>query len=236
MLNILKLTSVLMLTVIGSLNSDKALGDMISKSDPTFLYGDKLEFSVLRNGAVVGNHLVTFKKRNRDLEVTSKFNLKLSLLGIPIYKYQYDSVGYWSDGMLMSLNVDVNDDGIKKRNVVIREKESFWVNGIKIDGPENSNLFPTNHWNADVLQQGRVLNTITGKVNLTNIQNEGQEVIAIRGGDIEASKYSYSGDLNVTAWYDREGRWVKLKFKGEDNSDIEYFCLTCNTIAGRLDD
>jgi len=236
MLHVLKLTSVLLLTVIGSLNSDKALGDTANKSDPTSLYGDKLEFAVLRDGAVVGNHLVTFKKANADLEVTSKFNLKLSILGIPIYKYQYDSVEYWSDGMLMSLKVDVNDDGSKKQNIAARKNENFWVNGVIIGRAKSNNLFPTNHWNADVLQQSKVLNTITGKVNLTNIQNEGQEVIAARGGDIKASKYSYSGDLNVTVWYDEDGRWVKLKFKGEDNSDIEYFCLTCNVITGRLDD
>ncbi|MEH6525218.1 MAG: DUF6134 family protein [Sneathiella sp.] len=236
MLNILRLTPVLLLTIIGGLNSEEARGDIVSKDDPTILYGDKLEFAVLRNGESVGSHLVTFRKISADLEVTSKFNLELSLLGISIYRYQYSSVGNWSGGMLISLKVDVNDDGSKTQNFAAREDKNFWLNGAKLAGAENDTLFPTNHWNVDVLQQDKVLNTITGEVNRTKIRNEGQEVIAVKGGEVKANRYLYTGDLNATVWYDREGRWVKLKFKGQDNSDIEYYCLTCSRVSDQMDD
>jgi len=46
-------------------------------------------------------------------------------------------------------------------------------------------------------------------------------------GDVFATHYVYSGELDTEVWYDDEGRWVKMRFKGRDGSTIEYVCRRC---------
>ena len=90
-----------------------------------------------------------------------------------------------------------------------------------------SNLFPTNHWNSLVLGQNQVLNTITGLVNEVSIRDDGLEEVSTERGMINATKYSYTGQLETTVWYDQRGRWVKMEFSGKDGSTITYKCKKC---------
>ena len=90
-----------------------------------------------------------------------------------------------------------------------------------------SPLFPTNHWNAGVLGQTRVLNTLTGKINNVSILSKGIETVSTENGPIKATRYVYSGDLDNEVWYDDLGRWVKMRFKASDGSTINYVCKSC---------
>ena len=88
-------------------------------------------------------------------------------------------------------------------------------------------LFPTNHWNPEVLRQTRVLNTLTGRINRVRIEPQAQETVATEHGDVPATRYAYTGELETEVWYDDAGRWVKMRFKGRDGSTIEYVCRRC---------
>ncbi|WP_169570023.1 DUF6134 family protein [Sneathiella limimaris] len=194
--------------------------------DPLTIYGQKHEFLVKRNGSVVGKHLLQFEKDESSLIAKTDFNVAVSLLGIPLYKFYYKSEGIWEEGKLKSLEVNVDEQGEKKSIRLISSENGFLVNGQTL--PSSSDLLlPTNHWNPAVLQQNQVFNTILGKLNRVEIANKGQEIVEVRNGSILATRYEYSGELNLEAWYDRDGRWVKLRFLAEDDSVIEYFCLTC---------
>jgi len=44
-----------------------------------------------------------------------------------------------------------------------------------------------------------------------------------RGDDvITAEHYQYDDDIKANVWYDNDGRWLKMKFVGEDGSVIQY--------------
>ena len=89
-------------------------------------------------------------------------------------------------------------------------------------------IIPTNHWNANVVRQKRVLNTLTGNVNNVTLVAKGREAIATERGDVVATRYAYTGDLvDTEVWYDDAGRWVKLRFMGRDGTPIEYVCRRC---------
>ena len=105
-------------------------------------------------------------------------------------------------------------------------------NRLRIDNTDEAftvdlPLFPTNHWNAQVLGQDRVLSTLTGRVNEVRIQPQGRETVATERGDLPATRYTYTGDLETEIWYDDAGRWVKMRFEGRDRSTIEYVCRRC---------
>ena len=199
-----------------------------SQTKPIEEYNNKIGFDVVRNGEVVGQHVTTFLQDGSDLTVESKMNLKITLLGITVYSFDYMSLEKWSDGVLSSLDVDVEDGADQFKISSLLNSEGLTIispsGTITARGP----IISTNHWNADIVMQSRVLNTLTGKINHVKLISKGEERISIKDGYIMATRYDYSGELTDTSvWYDSHGRWSKLEFKARDGSTVEYICNTC---------
>jgi len=201
-----------------------------SSFDPLSLYGESLQFDVMRDGAIIGKHETRFMAQGADLVVQSKMNLELSVLFIPIYGFDYQSKEVWKDNRLTQLEVTVEDGSEDYRVEGQRAGEALEVSGpfgmSQISGP----ILPTNHWNASVIHEKRVLNTLTGNINQVTLAEKGAEQLSLPNGRVMATRYDYQGELHDTSvWYDTEGRWVKLRFKAKDGSIIDYRCRNCET-------
>jgi hypothetical protein len=68
---------------------------------------------------------------------------------------------------------------------------------------------------------------MTGEVDEVEVFDQGLDTVATRTGSLRARHYLYSGDLNGEIWYDEDGRWVKLRFRANDGSMIDYICRKC---------
>jgi hypothetical protein len=191
------------------------------------LYGNEIHFDVYREGDMVGFHRVGFEKNGRNLFVRSNFQLAIDVLFFTAYRYLYQSEAKWVEGKLEALKASVDDDGSVFSLSAVRQGKHMNIRstdgGFSADAP----LIPTNHWNADVLGQTRVLNTLTGKINDVRIERRAREQVATERGQVAATHYAYTGDLNTEVWYDDLGRWVKMRFNGPDGSAIEYVCRRC---------
>ena len=177
-------------------------------------YGEKLEFIINRNDKSVGRHIVEFDQSDGLVEVTSSTKIDIKFLFITAYKFRLEAKEYWSKGNLARIDSSSNDGGKKSElSKVIAESQE---------------ILPTSHWNPSVLTNQKVYNTITGKTNLINIHPMGWEKVSTGTGIRDAFRYDYHGDLNdVSAWYDKYGRWVSLRFKARDGSTISYECVQC---------
>ena len=195
--------------------------------DPLKLYGKSHEFSVLRDGIPVGRHIVAFDKKGEAVRARSSFYVKITFLGLSLYKFDYRSEALWDGGKMKAIDILIDDDGTQAEINATQQADRLWVNGKIQKITVSSDVFPTNHWNKHVLTQSTVFNTLTGELNRVTITNAGEETVAVRGGALRATRYDYDGELKLTSWYDRRGRWVKMKFKAKDNSDMVYFCETC---------
>jgi len=195
--------------------------------DPVKAYGGEIRFDVLRNGTQAGRHIIRFEEDEEVIEVDSQFELSIRLLFFTAYSYRYESRSVWRNGRLHHLDATINDDGETSGVTVISFGDRMSVTGpngeLSIDQP----IFPTNHWNADVLRQSRVLNTITGLVNAVVIEPVRSETVETERGPITATRYAYSGELETEVLYDDVGRWVGMAFEGRDGSSIEYICRQC---------
>lgn len=198
-----------------------------SNSDPFKLYGPKIEFSVLRDGQAVGRHTVEFTPAPAGVRASAIFDLDIRLLFIPVYSYRYRSTAIWRDGILRQLAATTDDDGSQTEVRLREDAGQFIVTGPNGERTSAMNLFPTNHWNAGVIGADRVLNTITGEINLVRIVDKGMEEITAEGRNISARRYAYTGELETELWYDGVGRWVKMRFQGKDGSTIDYECVRC---------
>jgi hypothetical protein len=207
--------------------------------DPIVAYGEGIVFDVLRNGAPVGSHVVTFDRDGRELLVRSRMRLAVEMLFITVYRLDYLSVARWQVGRMAGLNVTVDDNGTPFSLSAASPEDG---KALQVQAGENSYvarqpLYPTNHWNPGVLGQTQVLNTLTGRLNTVRIEKRGRETVPTELGPVTATHFAYTGDLLTEVWYDDAGRWVKMRFKGADGSNIEYRCRRCQgaTAIGAAD-
>lgn len=203
--------------------SDRLAGTI----DPLALYGDTIRFSVWRDGREVGKHVTSFTGTAQGLRVDSRFVLAVPFLMFTAYRYEYRSSALWTDGVLVQLSASVNDDG--KVSAFEARKDGTALAVFRDDGTDRLPLpvYPTNHWNSNVLGATVVLNTLTGRFDHVAIVDLGADTVTTAQGPRKADHYAYRGDLQAEVWYDGEGRWVKLRFKGSDGSTIAYRCESC---------
>lgn len=195
--------------------------------DPIALYGPEIRFDVLRKGKSSGFHKVNFERTKDGFLVRSNFELSVKLFFVTVFRFVYRSESLWSEGILQHLTAEVVDNGSSFTINATREGNSVVVDHDKQKYEVIEPLYPTNHWNAAVLGQERVLNTLTGRLNRVTIEPLSRETVATERGDIIANHYAYTGDLDTEVWYDDMGRWVKMRFAARDGSTIEYVCRRC---------
>ncbi len=192
--------------------------------DPIALYRGKISFQVERNGSKIGTHETRFSRRGGETVVSSTMKLNVRVLGFSAYKMNYESTERWNNTQLTRLSVKVDDDGEKtKISGRLKGGKFNWSTNGKWRSSK-SEIYPTNHWNSNVIRSRRVLNTLTGSFNRVKIRKAGSTVMTCGKRRIRATHYVYSGQLQTEAWYDRAGRWVGLRFKGKDGSTLVFRC------------
>lgn len=197
-------------------------------ASPEVLYPTGLRFDVVRDGSVIGSHRTTFHRDGNVLRVESRMALEIGFLGLTLYDFAYAATGTWRDGVPVALDARTNDNG-EARRVQARWDGGLW----HVDGGNGgawshaTPLLPTNHWNPAVLDQTAVLNTLTGRKNSVTIVPGPVEQVQTGTGPRPARRFDYRGDLETTVWYDAQGRWVGLSFKGRDGVTVRYVCQDC---------
>lgn len=217
----------LSLILVGTVHAQKIAPAALDIKAPLALYGTEMQFDIIRSGEKIGDHIVRFDTNNDKTVVSSTSRMQIDILFFTAFQYRYDSRAIWRNGILNKLEVSVNDDGALFSMLADQQGPRLRLTHGNNSRDINLPIYPTNHWNAAVLKQDQVLNTLTGEINKVLISSAGYEDVKTESGIIPAMRYTYSGDLINDVWYDDMGRWVKLRFKGRDGSVIEYVCRQC---------
>ena len=197
-------------------NVSPPAADQNPNIDPIALYGGDISFDIYRKNKKVGEHRVSFARNGDDLTVMTKMNIAIDVFIFTAYSFDYDSTEVWRNNQLHAM-----EDNL-----------------FKIDGPKGSFIgsswvFPTNHWHRGQANSKTILNTLTGKLTQVEVVNRGIERVDTSQGSVDADHFEYTGQLRDTeVWYDADNRWVKMRFKARDGTDIEYRCRQCGLAPG----
>ncbi len=198
--------------------------------------GDEMRHSydILRNGKPVGTHRLEIARRGELTQVRVESKIDVEVLGIRIYRLRYQADETWDALGLLQLDVTADKGGKQLRLSGRRDGRLFtWTTNDGSRRDAALPLYPTNHWNAGVLEQEQVLNTLTGVVNQIEIAKLGEERLRLPSASVMADRFRYGGGLRLESFYDRSGRWLGMRFAADDGSTIEYLCRDCTWEGGR---
>lgn len=177
-------------------------------------YGPEIEFTVHRKGKKIGSHKVDLTKKDGTITIASKTRLRVKVLFITAFKLDYLAVETWNNEGLNKVYSKTNQQGKK----------------TEFDKPFDQLQAPiaSNHWNPYVKTVKAVYNPVTGKPMDITLTYQGDETVETWNGSVQARRYDYDWELTETSvWYDDQGRWVAMSFKGGDGSTINYKCKKC---------
>jgi len=203
-------------------------------------YGPTHVFAAFRNGERIGTHTLTFQQNGDKRIVTTSIDFAVKALGLTMYRYMHRGQEVWSGNTFESISTQTDDNGTKY--AVKARQEAGGVSVVRDGGgaPKMSandvgfqqgsvqqetlpaSTMPSTHWNLNQVKQSAMLNSQNGALARIQITAKGRETIKTANGTLEATRYSYSGDVLMDQWFDDRGRWIKASFKASDGSTIEY--------------
>ncbi len=189
-------------------------------------------FDVSREGRPIGSHDVRLQRHGDVTRAFIDTRLRVRFLGLTVYSLDYSAEEVWTRDRLQSLRVEVNHNGERLSLQGQRRDDAFEVRDGDGERRLPLPLVPTNHWHPIILEQDRVLNTLTGKVNDITVEREGEDALTLPAATVDATRYRFDGELQLHSWYDNDGRWLAMDFEARDGSIIEYRCRNCTGYDG----
>lgn len=185
-------------------------------------YGAVSRYGITRKGKRIGTHEIRFSGNGDRLNVSIESNIRVTVMKIPVFTFNYISEEIWEHDQLMNVTGTTTEN-----STVTTVSMSSDEAGSKLFRANDTSrverlYFASNHWNANVIGTQRIFNTITGNASVIDMQSMGEEEITTGRGVITTDHYRIAGQIQADVWYDKNLIWSRLAFTGKDGSQIIY--------------
>ena len=181
-----------------------------------------VRFVARRLGETVGEHRLTFARRDGRFTVRSDIDLDVRMGGAPLLRFVHHAEETWIDGWLDALVSDTNDDGRRYQVRAAREGGIFTgaVNGAAFT--VSGYIIPSSLWHRDTTDSQTLLDTVDGRVKVVRSELVGSEEVAVGGDTVSARHYAIHGGIPRDVWYDADDRLVRISLTGRDGVPIVF--------------
>lgn len=182
-----------------------------------------LDFAVFRNGSEIGHHRLDIRHDGDRTIVDVDILLEVGIGPLVLYRYRHHNTETWANGVFQSFESETDDDGTPYR---VRARRDGAVTTVQRDHDEDytfddPTILPTTYWNKALVSSTQVLDTQKGRLMDVTVETGAWQRVETETSAVEARRFDISGDLNVSVWYDRDGRWTKMFFPF-DGDDFDY--------------
>jgi hypothetical protein len=186
----------------------------------------KVSFKVMRRGAHIGEHSLTFSQDGDALTVTTDVHITVHIGPVPVYHHTQHCIEHWKGdrfvGLESTTSSNVSHDVVTARRT---------ADGLRIE-PGSGTPFtapaetlPLTHWNR-FAYQGPLFEPQNGKLLKETLVARADDMITLADGSmIKATRWSVTGDGVMDDYYDMGGVWAGLHVKVRDGSRVEYLRL-----------
>jgi len=170
-------------------------------------------FEVMLDGTPIGEHRFSVTGQGDQRQVVSDARFDVRLLGFSAYRYRHRATEQWLGGCLVALESSTDDDGKPSRVQARREGDAF---DIKADGRTEAVkgcVMSFAYWNPalQALNQGKLLNAQTGKLETVQVQRGSAGSVEVRGKPVAATEFRISGAAQpIELWFSPKGDWIGL--------------------------
>jgi hypothetical protein len=181
----------------------------------------RIVYRVRRNGDPVGEHVATFARDGPELRVTNDIELVVTVIGIPVYRYEHRNEEIWRHGILQSASSRTNKDGKKFDLTAERRDGTLHVEGRKGKLSLDGDVLTTSLWHPDTPKVTQLLDIEDGVVKDVRATEKGRERVSGPRGKLAAWHYRINGDMTRDLWYGDECRLLRVAFDtSKDGSRI----------------
>lgn len=183
----------------------------------------RYDFTVYLNDKHVGSHLFEVIDDGNGTRVQSNARFKVTILRIPVYRYEHSNAEQWSDNCLTGFDAKTNANG--DRIEVSGEKTA---DGFSVDYGDAAVQLPEcvmsfAYWNRDFLNESQLLNPQTGEYVDVNVEVVGTEMLEVRGQPVDATRFRLTAyEVDVTLWYSSDDEWLALESIAKGGHIIRY--------------
>jgi hypothetical protein len=171
------------------------------------------EFEVLLDEKRIGYHDFNVSEVDGVQTVTTEARFDVKLLFVNVFSYRHKNTEVWRDNCLTSISAETASNG---KDFIVRgqaDAETFRMRSGSLDNELPACIMTFAYWNPEFLRADQLLNSQTGEYENVSVVIEGEEVLAVKGQDIQAIKYSLSLAAGpISLWYAADDhRWLALE-------------------------
>jgi membrane-bound inhibitor of C-type lysozyme len=181
---------------------------------------DTLAFRIMRNGARIGTHSLSFQKSGEALNVHVEVEIAVYFGPIRLFHYNHKNLERWRGGQLESMDAATDYDGTPAFATLRREREQIVAEGSK--AARYTNALAATHWNKTELSVP-MINPENGTLLRPVIANLGIDNVALASGaNVAAQHYTWRGADMLDLWYGPDGSWTALTAVTKDGTRLVY--------------
>lgn len=170
-------------------------------------------FRIDMDGERVGQDCLVFRRTDGALYVRRSILIEVSYAGLTVYRYRHEGRERWRDDRLQFLESWTDDNG---RRFHVRAKRDG--NGLRVDNGDSDysvrgEVIPTSYWNAELVNQSRLLDTQKGILRDIDVSDRGTMELSIPTGSTTVDVYQLSDELTLQVGYGSGDQWRWLQFE-----------------------
>jgi hypothetical protein len=175
------------------------------------------DFLIKVDGNPVGQSRMTIT-RNEDgaLSMSCQADIKMTKVGITVYRYSYRGTEDWSAGRLVRFESHTDDDGTKYS---VSAKADRGGLRLTVNGNERmvrADVWVTSYWQLPEAKRRNgvvpLLDADEGKTLTGALRGLGTESITVAGQTCPCAHYRITGPNMVDAWFDGQDRLVRQEW------------------------
>jgi len=182
-----------------------------------------LDFNVYLNNKKVGKHLFTVSESGGEKQVRSNANFDYKILFVSAYQYEHSAAEHWIGNCLAEIDADTNANGKRLQVSGSQGATGFLVEkgDEPVELPKCVMTFA--YWNAEILEQPKLLNPQTGEYLDIRVEKGGNEILKVRGKPVNATRYKLAAsEVDLTIWYSADKEWLALESIAKGGHVIRY--------------
>lgn len=169
-------------------------------------------FSLLWRGLDVGFSNIKLKRSGKKVIANIEVKISVKILNFDAFSYNLKNEEVWESGILTKIN---SKTIIGKKTEFVtgkRKKNGFNIEGSKFSGLVEGNPATTSYFSPEFLKRKTWISTQDGDPLSVSATKIGPDIAKSINGEIPATLWKISGDLDLDLLYAKDGKWLGSRF------------------------